>query len=68
MTSQPTVGVTCAGVGTAKPSSWKNAKACETAWDVRRIPGVRCTLCWHALVVQDSTCFEVAHELRYLIS
>jgi hypothetical protein len=25
--------------------NWKNAKAQETAWDVRRIPSVRCTLC-----------------------
>ena len=27
-----TVCVTCAGAGTAKPSSQKNDKACETAW------------------------------------
>ena len=26
------------------------------------------TPCWHAFIVQDSTCFEVAHELRCLIS
>ena len=44
-----TVCVTCAGAGTAKPSNQKNAKVCETAWDVRRIPSVRCTLCWLAL-------------------
>ena len=29
--SRPTVCVTCAGAGTAKPSNWKNDKACETA-------------------------------------
>ena len=40
-----TAGVTCAGVGTVKPSNQKNAKVCETAWDVRRIPSVRCTFC-----------------------
>ena len=28
---RPTVCVTCAGAGTAKPSSQKNDKACETA-------------------------------------
>ena len=44
-----TVCVTCAGAGTAKPSSQKKAKACENARDCRRIPSVRCTLCWHAL-------------------
>ncbi len=33
------------GRGTAKPSNWKNDKACETAWDLRRIPSVGCTLC-----------------------
>jgi len=41
-----TACVTCAGVGTAKPSNQKKAQAWKTAWDVRRIPGVRCTLCW----------------------
>ena len=42
-------GDTCAGAGTAKPSNQKNEKACEIAWDVRRIPSVRCTLCWTVL-------------------
>ena len=41
-----TVCVTCAGAGTAKPSSQKNDKALKTAWDLRRLPSVRCTLCW----------------------
>jgi len=49
-----TVCVTCAGAGTAKPSSQKKAKACKTAWDVRRVPSVRCTLCW-------LRCLEDAH-------
>ena len=44
--------VTCAGAGTAKPSSQKKDKACETVWDVRRIPSVRCTLCWARVIVQ----------------
>ena len=56
-TSNPTVCVTCAGVGTAKPSSQKNDKVCKTAWDVRRIPSVRCTLCWAFL-----TCVRLTIE------
>jgi hypothetical protein len=48
-----TVCVTCAWAGTAKPSSQEKAKACENAWDVRRLPSVRCTLYWLAFE-QDS--------------
>jgi|GEM_PF-4687989 len=34
----------------------------------RRIPPIHCTLCWHALVMQDSTTyFEVARESKRLI-
>jgi len=39
---RPTICVTCAGVGTAKPFSQKNDKAQKKAWDVREIPGVWC--------------------------
>ena len=46
MIQRPTDCVTCAGAGTAKPSNQKKAQAYETAWDLRRIPSVRCTLCW----------------------
>ena len=55
------VCVTGAGAGTAKPSSQKNAKACKTAWDVRRIPSVRCTLCWAFFVVQDALTWTGCH-------
>ena len=63
-----TVCVTCAGAGTAKPSNWKNAKAQKTAWNVRRIPSVRCTLCWAVFMeLQVAHCLDVSTLLLSLL-
>ena len=58
---------TCAGAGTAKPSSQKNDKACETAWDVRTpsgqspASGARFV---GLLLITKSVCYKKAHMLN----
>jgi hypothetical protein len=53
-------------MGAAKPSNQKNEKAQETAWDLRRIPSVRCTLYRHAYYISITLFFTYIHYCHLL--